>query len=293
MWPITIAIFRPVFGGSTKTTYLFLAYLFSFLAILLFYKFIKEHYDIKAAIIGLLALIFGPASFYYLSGFPYALFALLFMIYIFYLYKPPGKVREMVLAGTGLAMSLTYPTGILVAIIPFVWYLSEQRQNNAIWKNRVYWLKLAKYILPFVIGPLLLWFYFYLKFDDFFLQLHFQEKYNRTWAIPFVVIIKSLINNPIFSPENAVIIWFGLAFILFSGRRFKKELWITGLVLLLFSPSTGTMMSLYRHYLLIFPAYMMVGVASRPLWLKLFFIVFGIYLSLSLFFPEYISGQLI
>lgn len=192
-----------------------------------------------------------------------------------------------------LGLSLTYPSGILAAIIPLGWYLFDGGGDKSKRKTLAYWLKLAGYMIPFVLGPLLLWSYFYIKFDDFFLQLHFQAKYQRTWAIPFAVIIRSLFHYPLLSPENGVILWYGFLLIFFLPYRTGAGLWLLALVLYLFSPATGTTMSIYRHYLINVPAYMILGSSERPLWLKAVFIAAGLFLAVKILFPLFISNLLI
>lgn len=293
MWPLVVKLFRPLTGGSSKYTFIGLAFAFTLMSFMLFFHFMYRRYDLKAAVVSLLALAMGPASFYLLTGFPYALFMLLFMIYLLLLYSAESKVRSIFLFVTATALSLTYPTGILIAVIPLVWYLAASRQSDTTDKKSNYWLRLALYLIPFGLGLFLLWSYFYFKFGDFFLQLHFQAKYDRTWAFPLWIMLKSLIKAPLVSPENLVIIWYGLVFLFFIPFRTRKELWITAVVLYLFSLTTGTTLSIYRHYLIIFPVYMIIGTSAKPLWLKAAYIVLGMIISLKVLFPLFMAYRLI
>lgn len=293
MWPLVVKAARPLLGGSSRTTFIGLTFLFSFASFLLLFRFMDRQYDLKAAILTLLAFALGPASFYLITGFPYALFMMLFILYLFLLYRPPGIRRDAGLFAVAVAISLTYPTGILIGVLPLVWYVFSMRKSGLSPKTTKYWLNLAKYLIPFILGPLLLWTYFYIKFDDFFLQLRFQAKYERTWAFPLWVMLKSLAKQPIYSPENLTILWYGLIFLMFWPFRLKRELWVLGLVMYLFSLTTGTTMSIYRHYLIIFPAYMIIGASARPLWLKLIFIAAGIIISLTILLPLFMAYRLI
>lgn len=293
MWPLVVKLSRPVLGGSSKYTFIGLTFAFVFISFILLFHFMFRHFGLKAAIITLVALACGPASFYLLTGFPYALFMLLFMVYLIMLYRPEGITRSLVLFLTAMALSLTYPTGILIAVVPLVWYLAEYKKTGGSEKPISKWASLFGYLIPFGLGLFLLWTYFYFKFDDFFLQLHFQAKYDRTWAFPFWIMLKSLFKEPIFGPENLAIIWYGLIFLLFMPFRLKKELWITALVLYLFSLTTGTTMSIYRHYLIIFPAYMIIAASAKPLWLKAGYIVLGLIISLTVLFPLFMAYRLI
>jgi hypothetical protein len=293
MWPLVVRAFRPLAGGSSKVAFIGLTFLFGLLGFVLMYRFVEKHYDRRASFINLLAIALGPASFYLLTGFPYALFMFLFASFMLLLYSASSKKREIVLFLTALAISLTYPTGILVAVTPLIYHLFGGNYLRPFLKPIKYWLRLFATLLPFILGPLLLWTYFYFKFDNFFLQLDFQAKYGRALTFPLYVMYKSLTLYPLLSPENATILWYGLIFLIFIPFGLKKELWILGLVMLLFSLSTGTTMSIYRHYLIIFPAYMIIATSTRPLWLKLIYIAGGFVLSLAVLFPRFMAYRLI
>jgi len=292
MWPLVVKLFRPLMGGSSQVTFITLTFLFTLLGFLLLFRLMETFYGYKAALLTLIALIFSPAGFYMLTGFPYALFLLLFMLYLFLLYSRPGLGRGVGLFIIAMAISLIYPTGILIAVVPLAWIIFNG-ENKFIPKSPKSWLKAVLYVFPFFLGILLLWIYFYFKFDDFFLQLHFQEKYNRTWAFPIYIMLKSLFKQPLLSPENIAILWYGLIFFVFYPFKIRRELWIPAIVLYLFSLTTGTTMSIYRHYLIIFPAYMLIGVSTRPLWLKLIYCLIGLILSLSILFPLFMKYRLI
>ncbi len=290
MWPLTVRYLRPLFDGVFEYSFLGLVYLFGALGFLLSYLYLNEKFGSLAATISLIALALSPPGFYLLTGFPYAFIFFLFAFYVFLLYNKTGIWRDMGLFITGLMLSLSYPSGVFYGIIPLVWYWCEHDRN---YRDPKYWINALKYLAPFALGPLILWSYFYFKFDDFFLQLHFQEKYARTWAFPFWTMARSLIDNSILTPENLTMLWYGLVFLLFYPYKVRREFWILAVFLFLFSPATGSMMSLYRHYLIIFPIYAMIGLSSRPLWFKLIFIALGAYLALAKFFPAFINYQLI
>nr|MBN2278187.1 hypothetical protein [candidate division Zixibacteria bacterium] len=292
MWPLTVKLIRPLLGGSSKTTFIGLVFLFTLLFFILLFRFMERYYGLKAAVITLSAIAFGPASFYLLTGFPYALLCLLLMIYLLLLYHPQTMAIRIGLFLIALAISLSYPTGILMALLPTVYFIGEVSDRKQSFRSPANWINLAGYVVPFILGPLLLWLYFYLEYDDFFLQLHFQEKYHRTWAIPFWIMLKSLFKEPLVSPENLSILWFGLTFIIFFPFRLRRELWILGIVMYLFSLTTGTTMSIYRHYLIIIPIYMIIGSSDRPLWLKTGYIILGLLIALKVLFPLFMAYRL-
>jgi hypothetical protein len=209
------------------------------------------------------------------------------------LYRFSGLKRDAGLFILALAMSLTYPTGILFAFIPLIWYWRAKHTGEKSADSSLRLTNLLIYIIPFFLGPLLLFTYFYFKFDDFFLFLHFQEKFDRSWAFPLWIMLKTLFSYSILRPENVTVLWYGLIFVLFYPYKIRRELWILALILYFFSPATGTMMSIYRHYLIIFPAYLMVGVSQRPIWLKTVFIIIGLILAVTILFPKFMAYRLI
>jgi len=292
-WPIVTALVRPIVGGSSQLAFSGLAFMFSFLLFLLLFELMNRLYDGKTATLAVLALAASPAAFYLITGFPYALMLTLLFLYLLLLYNQHSPKRDIGLFITALAISLCYPSGILYAIIPFIWYIRTEREKNEKSIRIYYWLHLIKYIAPFILGPLLLWTYFYFKFDNFFLQLHFQEKFGRTWDFPLSVIFRGLTGYSLLIPENVTVLWYGLIFLLFHPYKTKAELWIMAAFLFLFSPATGTLMSIYRHYLIIFPAYMIIGTSVRPVWMKIGFIAVGLIISMTILFPKFIAYRLV
>lgn len=292
MWPLVLKVFRPVLGGDTQTASMILTLIMTLISFVLLYGFVESKYNRNFAITTVAALAFSPPGFYLLTGFPYALFLLLFMLYLDVFYNAGGYLKINRLALYGLAMSLTYPTGILFAVIPLIGGLIKY-DNGGTWGIYIKWKSILIGVFPFILGLILLWLYFYFMFDNFFVQLDFQARYQRTWSFPLTVIYNSLTQNPFSSPENLVIIWFSLALLLFAPYKVKPELWIMAIFLFLFSPATGTTMSLYRHYLAIFPIYMIIGTSSRPIWMKSGFIALGLLFALWKMFPAFLDFKLI
>lgn len=292
-WPLVAKLFRPLLGGSSQLAFIGLAFLFTFLSFQLLYHWLQRAYDRTTATLAAAALAFSPSGFYLLSGFPYALFVLLFVLYLHFYYYNNFRFRMACLFLTALGISLTYPTGLLLVVIPLVGNLRQRLREKGGLKSASLWVRQILYILPFILGPLLLWSFFYFKFDDFFLQLHFQEKYQRTWDFPLTVIFHSFSHYPWHTPENLTLLWYGLAFLLFYPYRVGTELFSFSVIMFLFSPATGTTMSLYRHYLIIFPLYLMMAASSRPTWFKILYILSGLAISLLELFPLFLNLKLI
>ena len=301
-WPLVVRILS--FGDPAEGI-IILPYIFAFLGFVLFYKFILDDKGWKKATIGLLALAAGPTAFYFLTGFPYALMLFLFGAYLYCLYKTNFKYRTPLLVVIAVFYSFTYPTACLLAIVPLIYLIKKWRATKGQRTSGKILKDILIYIVPFAVGPFLLSLYFWIKFDDFMLFLHFQEKYGRTWRIPIGLIIDSLryfsfnrfaylqSEHYISWAANFVLIWYGLVFILFPPYRIKSELIALAVLLYLFPPTTGALLSIWRHYVLIFPAAMIIAASPRPFWLKGLYIATGLVISLYIYFPHYLRGILI
>lgn len=302
MWPVAVRILS---FGQVKFGLVFLPYILTLFGFVLFYNVALKLFDQLKAAIASIALAATPSAFYFLTGFPYALLLSLFSAYLYYLYSDKAKFRTIALPVLAVLLSLTYPSAFLIAVIPFIMRINNYRKTVVKPTVATIIKDLLYYILPFALGPFLLSLYFYLKFDDFLLMLHFQEKYDRNWNFPLTVIWRSL-KDFHFTVEahfmdllhtnylaNFVIIWYGLIFFIFWPYRIKPELAAFFLVVYLFSPATGAVISIWRHYLLLLPAAMIIASSPRPLWLKFGYAALGLLLSLLIYFPKFMKGFLI
>jgi hypothetical protein len=259
----------------------------------LFYVLLRRLYESETALIGTIALAAAPTAFYFLTGFPYSFFLALFVLYLLYLYDQDARGRIFVLPLSAFLISLTYPSAILALIVPLVFLIRQYRSGEHSLTVSSSLRDLAFHIFPFIAGPLVLSIYFYFTFDDFLLIMHFQEKYYRNWNFPLLVIYRSMVDFSAHAAENWAVIWYGLIFFLFYPYRVKPELVAYFILFFLFSPTTGSTFSIFRHYLLLFPAIMVIAAAPRPKWFKFAYMLFGLLLALLLFFPTYLRGFLI
>lgn len=301
-WPLTVKILSL---GQVAYGLKILPYIFTLAGFIFFYRFLRNHSGSKAAIIGTIALAASPTAFYFLTGFPYAFLLFLFMAYLFYLYAPRAGGRKYLLPIIAFIFSLTYPPAFVMALIPMVRSIIRFRNHATTQPAGKAVLESLYYIVPFALGPLVLSLYFWIKFDDFMMIIHFQEKYDRQWGFPGAVIWQSLKNfqftcnayfmDPIHSyfHANFVILWYGLIYLVFIPYRVRTELVLFSLCLFLFSPTTGSVFSIWRHYLLLFPAAMIIGSSGRSLPTKIIYLALGLFLALAIYFPEYIDGFLV
>ncbi len=289
-WPIVLKVFSL---GQVDFGLKVLPYLFALAGFILLYRVLLDLADRKAALIGIVALAATPGAFYYLTGFPYGFILFLFGLYLYYFYHPEARGRLFILPAVALLFSLSYPSAFLAAVIPLVSVIRRFRDDDSAGRVKNALKESAYYLVPFALGPLLLSLYFYLRFDDFLMIVHFQDKYHRSWGFPLTVIWDSFLQFPTLYVENASVLFFGMILLVFAPFRLKPELVAYFLVFYFFSPTTGSVVSVYRHYLFLFPAAMIIGVSSRPLWLKVVYILLGLSLALGRFFPIFMNGRLI
>ena len=289
-WPLVVKILS---FGQVPFGLKVLPFLFALLGFILFYNLLLRLAGSQAAVIGTIALAATPTAFYYLTGFPYSLILVLVAAYLCFLYGPDARGRRYALPALALLISLSYPPAFLAAVIPLVMVLKQFMKKEHRPSVTTGLKDLAYYVVPFALGPLLLSAYFYFKFDDFFLITHFQAKYYRSWDFPLSVIWQSFLKFPALYVENASVLFYGLILVVFAPYRLKSELIAYFVLFLFFSPATGSITSVYRHYLLLFPAAMIIGSSPRPLWVKAVYIALGLLLSLLRFYPIFMNGRLI
>ena len=289
-WPIALKVLSL---GQVALGLKILPYLFGLFGFMLFFSLLVRLADGKAALIGTIALAATPNAFYYLTGFPYSFILFIFTAYLHLLYTPSRRGRRYLLPLTAFCLSLSYPSAFLAALIPTVMVFNQYRRRTPTTTPAMIARELLYHLIPFALGPLMLSLYFYIKFDDLLLIIHFQEKYARNWAFPLTVIWDSLLQFPALYVENASALFYGLAFLLFAPYRLKPELVVFAAVLFFFSPATGSITSVYRHYIILFPVAMMMGTSQRPLWVKIAYIALGLALALFRFYPIFMGGRLI
>ncbi len=299
-WPLVV---KALSFNNVRIGLILLPFLLTFLGTIVFYNVVVKLHNETVALISTLALLAAPASFYLLTGFPYALILSLFSGYLYYLYSDKAKERALAIPILAFLISLSYPTGILTAIIPLIFMINNYRRKLYTPSIGQITNDVLFYLLPFALGPLVVSAYFYASFDDFYLFTHFQEKYDRNWGIPFVVMWKSLVQAPSWDPglfmpprlsyEKLSLVYYGLIFLVFPPYRVKPELLAYGILFYLFSPATGNIVSVYRHYIILFPLAIMIAASPRPIWLKVLFIIIGLFLTLWWFYPFFLNGYLI
>lgn len=236
-----------LFGNFILAGWL-LSCLFLLLAIIYFFKLLKEfHPELNPQLPIILLLIF-PTAFFFNVVYTESLFLFLSLASFYYALK-----KNFVLAGIlGFFASLTRITGILI-FIPLFWEYIQNYGFRKIFNNKF----LSLLFVP--LGTLSFFFYHYLKFGDFFLLLKVEASWGRAFKFNqdhFALFSNAAVANFL------VDILFLVAILIITFFVFKKLRTSYGLYMLatlLLALGTGTTMSIGRYILVLFPAYILVS----------------------------------
>lgn len=259
------------------------------MALIMLYRLVAERFDDRTAGFSIVALMLFPGSFYFLTGFPYAL-ALLLMTTGLYLLQRKQYLLLIPVAGT---LAVTYPTGLLlglpIAYVLIAGWKKHSRQDKV-------WLLLSPTAM--LLALFLYFGYYWLEFDDFFLyqRIQTQSFYGHQLSFPLYVMVRSLL---VLHPSNPVFI--SLLFvipitILFYSRKIPVTWQLLMFGILLFTPTFGNTMCYYRHIVLAMPLFVMIGLsATGSGWRRYLFVLYAvaaIYLNWTVFLYYYKVGML-
>jgi len=276
------------FGVDIRITMIAISWLSLWLALMVMYRFVANRFDDKAALFSLAALLIFPSSFYFLTTFPYSLYLLL-AVFVFYLLE---KGRYALIAIPSGLLAITYPSGVVIGL-PILFALIAK------WKKLDRNKKASLFAALFAIGlTLFLYFcYYWWKFGDFFLYHRFQAQsyYAHKLTLPLIPIAKSLIilnsGNPVF----IMLLFTLITVVLFYSRKIPASWQLFMFGILLFTPSFGTTMCYYRHIVVAFPLFVMIGVSVNSRWRKYLLIPYtlaSVVLMWKVFLAYYKAGML-
>ncbi|MEA3297076.1 MAG: hypothetical protein U9R56_04360 [candidate division Zixibacteria bacterium] len=287
--------FYPILGKITALTGLDhrfamigVTWLSLWAALLLMFRLISRRWGETSATIALVSLLLFPTSFYFLTVFPYAVF-LLIALWAFYLLETE---KYSLLALPCALLAVTYPSGAVIGL-PVGWVLIRN------WKKLSAKNRLALLMSMFAIGLALFLYcvYYWWRFGDFFLYLHFQSQsyYAHQAAIPLLTIVRTLRDFPVDNPVSLILMFVTIATILFYTRRIPVSWQIFMFGILLFTPTLGTTDCYYRHVIVAWPLFAMIGLAFRHRWRRYVLILYAIasvILTWQVFLPAYKAGRL-
>jgi len=264
--------------GEDKLSFV-LNILFSFLAALFLWRLARFDYSEKTSRNIVLVFLFFPPAYFFLSGYPDVLFALLAILSLYF-----ARKKQWPTAGifSGL-LAVTKPYGIFMFPALGLEYWRSHDWNFKSAAKKIDWLYL---LLPIVTLGAFIYFNF-ARFHDPLAFLHTQKTWGRELGNPFLSLLREaktyLLSGNIFTGENFPYLVYlaSLIFSFFAGwaswKYVRKTYLVFPALILLAAFLTGTLTSWGRYMLLGFP--ILIGPSvflSRRKWL------FYIYLALSI-----------
>ncbi len=248
LYPFIIRVISPLLFGNFVLAGWFVSILSLAGAIIVFYKLLKDfHPDIDPETPIFYLLIF-PTAFFLNAVYSESLFLFLSLLTFYYALK--GHFGPAVFVG--FLAAITRITGILL-FIPVLYEF---------WKKNKTHKFLSLSIFPLLLIPLgtfLFFLYHYFVFGDFFLYLKIQSAWGR--AFQFNKDHFLFFSNP--AIINFFLDIFFTGFALFSTYHVFKQKWISyGLYILAtlsVALSTGTLISIGRFILVLFPIYIVLA----------------------------------
>ncbi|UCE23423.1 MAG: hypothetical protein JSU74_08950 [Candidatus Zixiibacteriota bacterium] len=242
-------------GLTTPWSLIVLSWICLWLALIVIYSLVESKFGERTAIFTVLAAFLYPTSFYFVAAFPYSLYLLLAVVTFYLLHRQKYALLWLPTAG----LAVTYPSGMVIAL-PIAYHLI--RHWKALRRSQRVWLAVA--ILAIGVAILAYFFHYYVKFGDFFLYFHYQSQYLHGHSLTFpLVTLYKFMTELSFTHLEFLIVALTLGFaVLTYTRKMDGEWQVYLLAVLLFTPTFGTIQCYYRHVLVAFPLFVMLGMAA-------------------------------
>jgi Gpi18-like mannosyltransferase len=250
LYPLLIRATSFLTAGNFVLAGYILSTIFLFLALLYLFKLTREFHSEINPYLPIVFLLIFPTAFFLNAIYTESLFLFLSLAAFYY-----GLKRNFLKAGIfGLFASLTRVTGILL-VIPLFWeYLKNCNFNF----KRVFSLKITPLLLvPAGTAGFLL--YHYLNFGDLFLFFKVQGWWGRTFKLNdghFSFFTNPSLVNFCLDVFFVILILSAIYFV-FRKKWFSYGFYMLatmGIIL-----STGTLMSIGRYILVLFPIYILAA----------------------------------
>ena len=224
-------------------------------ALVLLHKFITETIgDRSLARRTILYLLVFPTAFYFSAFYTESTY-LFVSVAAFY----AATRRIWWLAGiAGCFLALTRPTGVLIALPLAIMYMESIN-----WKVR----KIRPDVLYVALAPVGLLIFFaaaYLETGDFLRPLHAQAAWEKHFAWPLETLLHPFSYQQLTTPIDQVmtIVFLGLAVLML--RMLPSIAYFTYALLIIVPPLfTGTLQSVTRYYVVIFPAFIVLAMLGK------------------------------
>ncbi len=250
LYPFLIRTTSFLTGGNFVLAGWVLSLIFLLFALFYFFKLVKEfHPEINPHLPILFLLIF-PTAFFLNAIYTESLFLFLSLATFYYGFK-----KKFLWVGIfGLFASLTRITGVLL-FIPLLWEYLKSYNFNLI---RSFNSKLLPiFLIP--VGTLSFFLYHYFRFGDFFLFFKVQYWWGRMFKLNwdhFLFFSNPAIVNFLL---DIFFVIFVLAVIYFVFKNLRTSYGLYMLATMAIILSTGTLMSIGRYILILFPIYILLA----------------------------------
>jgi len=277
-----------VTGIDVRAVMIGISWLALLVALVLLFQILEEAFSYRTALAAITALLLFPSSLYYLTAFPYSVYLLLAVL----VFRSIQVERYFWLPlWTGL-LAVTYPSGIIIGL-PVLWVLIRRWGKASTWAR----LQLVGALVAIGSALLLYCLYYWWKFDDFFLYLHFQGQsyYAHEPAFPLVTMYHALAEAPVRSGVFISLVLTIAATVLFYKKRLPVAWQLFMFGVLLFTPTMGTCDCYYRHIVVAFPLFAMIGMSTESRlgrWMFAGYALVSLYFMVDFFVPLYRAGMM-
>ncbi len=250
LYPFLIKIISFLMAGNFILAGWILSILFLLLALFYLFKLVKEFHPEINPYDPIIFLLIFPTAFFLNAIYTESLFLFLSLATFYY-----GLKNKFAYAGIfGLLASLTRVTGILL-FIPLIWEYFKKYNFKL---KSVFSLQILPiFLIP--LGTFSFFLYHYFKFGNFFLFFEIQKNWGRDFSIHkehFDFFSNPAITNFFL---DVFFILFILIILYFVFKRLRTSYALYMLSLVAVALSTGTLMSIGRYILVLFPIYILLA----------------------------------
>ena len=265
LFPLLMRLFRPLFLGNTFLTGIVLANIFSLLAVVYFYLFVKERYYPQAAFTAGLFLLAFPTAFYLNLIYTESLFLLLVMIAFYALYR---RKLGPVLA-VGLLLPLARTVGLLVAV-PLIFQImfTAGYAHQLSQKLKASALVAVSFGVGFVLYLALMQYYTGSPFSGFEAQHLFLADNSISnllhpfqWVVRNFITVEYTIHDFSSSIIDRFFFFSFLVLLYFVFRKLDLTLFVYALVAGLVPAFSDALNSFPRYMLIVFPIFIALALA--------------------------------
>jgi Gpi18-like mannosyltransferase len=284
LYPLLIKLTSFILLGDFLLAGWLLSALFLLGALIYLFKLAREfHPEIKDPYQPLLFLLVFPTAIFFNAVYTEAIFLFLSVAAIFY-----TRQKKYPLAGTlGFLAALTRITGLLI-FIPLLW--EALRDSN--FKLSPFFQKKRWMIFLAPLGTFSFFLFHYFQFGDFWLFFKIQSLWGRSFELNSAHF--ELLNPPatvnLITDLAFVVLGIGGGILIAKKIRFSYGLYVLAAVLV--PLSTGTLMSIGRYLLVLFPLYLLFASFKNSLLRQGLLLVSTIFLAYYtlLFVNHYWAG---